>query len=392
MNRLDQLKLCFLAGTLEHGGAERQLFYMLQALRQAGATVRVLSLDRGEFWENKIQALGIPVTWVGEPRSRWKRLLRILDAVRRDRPDVLQSQHFYANAYASIVARIVRAVGIGALRSNGQMEVSESGRLGGWLNLHSPAVIAANSRNALRYAAAHGVPASRLFFLPNVVDTERFSPPEKGSTAPFTLIAVGRLVSEKRFDRFIEIVARLRTVHRLNVRGLIVGHGCPDENLRPDLERKARQSGLFPGHIEFRGVVADMLPLFREADVCVLTSDYEGTPNVLLEAMACGLPVVASDVGGVPEIIRHGQTGFLHAPADLAGFAGSLAALAKFAGARIEMGRRARVFVENNHSLHRLPAYLDSLYQFALPATNRQLGRNVQPAAIRAATRAPDVV
>jgi hypothetical protein len=94
----------------------------------------------------------------------------------------------------------------------------------------------------------------------------------------------------------------------------------------------------------------------------------------------------------VPEIIRHGQTGFLHAPADLAGFAGSLAALAKFASARIEMGRRARAFVENTHSLHRLPIYLDLLYQLALPATNRQLGRNVQPAAIRAATRAPDVV
>lgn len=363
MNNLSKLKFCFLAGTLEHGGAERQLFYILQALRQAGASVRLLTLESGGFWEGKISALGIQAVPVGEHRSRLKRLLRIVHEVRKNPPDILQSQHFYANAYVGLTAKFLRVRGIGAMRSNGRMEVSESGRVGGWLNLHCPAIIAANSQNAMRYAGARGFPASRLFFLPNAVDTERFQPADSLPREPLTLIAAGRLVSEKRFDRFITIIYRLRTVHRLNVRGLIVGAGCQDEDLRLPLEGQSRRLGLFPDAIRFCGGVADIRPLFHEAAVCVLNSDYEGSPNVLLEAMACGLPVVASNVGGVPEIVRHGRTGFLLEPDDLDGFVTTLAELLINPGLRAEMGQRARNFVEENHSLHRLPEFLENLYQ-----------------------------
>src|SRR5882757_606381 len=78
ISSLSKLKLCFLAGTLEHGGAERQLFYILQALCQAGATPRLLSLDQGEFWEETIKALGVCVSWVGDRPSRLTRLFRVL--------------------------------------------------------------------------------------------------------------------------------------------------------------------------------------------------------------------------------------------------------------------------------------------------------------------------
>lgn len=368
MSHLSKLKLCFLAGTLEHGGAERQLFYILQALTQAGAAVRVLSLDQGEFWEERIKALGVPVIWVGQPASRLRRLFRIVQELRKDPPDVLQSQHFYVNAYVGLATQMVRMGGIGALRSNGRVEVFESGLSGGWLNLHCPRTIAANSQNAMRYALGQGIPASRLFFLPNVVDTDRFQPSFGRPTEPFTLVTVGRLVKEKRLDRFIAILHRLRNDYRLDVRGVIVGAGCRDEDLRPQLERQAAQLGLFPGVIEFRGGLSDPRQAYHEAAVCVLNSDYEGTPNVLLEAMACGLPVVASNVGGVPGIVWHGQTGFLAEPNDLDAFADALARLAEDSRLRLEMGQRARAFVEENHSLHRLPAYLDSLYQQVLPA------------------------
>ncbi|MGH7992518.1 MAG: glycosyltransferase family 4 protein, partial [Limisphaerales bacterium] len=207
-----------------------------------------------------------------------------------------------------------------------------------------------------------------LYFLPNVVDTDWFQPAGGVSEEPFTLIAVGRLVKEKRLDRFISIVHRLRTDYRLNIRGLIVGPGRPNESFAQELEHQARRLGLFPEFIQFRGGVPDTRPVYPEAAVCVLTSDYEGTPNVLLEAMASGLPVVASKVGGVPEIVRHGQTGFLHEPDDLKSFAATLAELAKNPELRTEMGRRARNFVEENHSLHRLPVCLEGLYQMAVPA------------------------
>src|SRR2546428_9773611 len=104
MRNLSNLKVCFLAGTLTPGGAERQLFYILQALCNAGAAPRLLSLNQGEFWEERIKALGVSVTWVGDQPSRLMRIFRILKELRKDPPAVLQSQHFYANAYVSLAA------------------------------------------------------------------------------------------------------------------------------------------------------------------------------------------------------------------------------------------------------------------------------------------------
>jgi len=374
MRNLSTLKFCFLAGTLTPGGAERQLFYILQALCQAGATPRLLSLDEGGFWEEKIEGLGVHVTHIGAA-SRWQRLLGILGELRKDRPDILQSQHFFTNAYVGVAARLLRLGGIGAMRSNGTSEVNGSGPFG-WLNLHLPPTIAANSQLAIQYAVASGVPASRLYFLPNVVDTERFKPATVGSEAPITLIAAGRLGKVKRLDRFIAILGRLRKDFKLKVRGLNVGSGRQNEDLRPALENQARSLGLLPDIVQFRGGVSDMRSAYREAAVCVLTSDFEGTPNVLLEAMASGLPVVATRVGGVPEIVRHGTTGFLHEPDDLNGMTAALAELVRNPKLRIEMGRRARTYVEQNHSLERLPACLSGLYQLALP------GRRQAPAPV----------
>ena len=377
MNDLSRLKVCFLAGTLTPGGAERQLYYMLRALARAGATARVLSLDRGEFWEEKIKDLGVRVTWLGERSSRLPRLFRLLKEMQMDPPDVLQSQHFYTNAYVGMAARLLPMSGVGAMRSDGRLDARKSGSLGAWLNLRLPAIIAANSQSAIQYALAQGVAASRLHFLPNVVDTERFRISEdseqkaegRGRNAgkPITLIAVGRLVRLKRLDRFISILGRLRTDCGLNVRGLIVGSRGRNQDLQPELENQARSLGLSPDVVQFRSVVSDMQSVYHEAAVCVLTSDFEGTPNVLLEAMACGLPVVAARTGGVPGIVQHGRTGFLLEPDDLDGFVAALAGLVRNLRLGTEMGRQARAYVEQNHSLERLPACLSALYQMALP-------------------------
>ena len=382
MQTLSKMKLCFLAGTLEHGGSERQLYYILQALCQAGIVPRVLSLDKGGFWEKKIKELGVSVTWVNGRRPRLWRLVRIVKELRKEPPDVLQSQHFFMNPYAGLAARLIRAGGIGAMRSNGQSEADKSGIVGGWLCLHCPKILAANSRSAAQYAIARGIPASRVYFLPNAVDTDWFQPSEELAGEPFTLVAVGRLVEEKRLDRFISIISRLRTHYRINVRGVIVGPDGQNLELKPQLENQARRLGLLPDKIQFRGGMSDTRPVYHEASACVLTSDYEGTPNVLLEAMACGLPVVASRVGGVPEIVQNGNTGFLFEPNNLEGFAATLVELLKNSGLRAEMGRRARAYVEENHSLHRLPKYLDGLYALAFPAPGDAAAGLAQSAAI----------
>ena len=364
--KLSELKVCYLAGTLEHGGAERQLFYAVRALREASAKVRVLSLDCGEFWQEKIESLGVPVAYVGTQPSRIQRLFRILKEVRNDRPALLQSQHFFANAYVGITGRILGVSAIGAMRNDGRSEKIASGHAGGWLNLRSPHMIAANSQVAIQYALDQGIPSSGLYLLPNVVDTTWFNPSTSRGDGRLTLLAVGRLVKQKRLDRFISMLDLLRRDFGLNVRGLIVGPGCQDEDLGPRLREQAKALGLGRDLLEFRGGVSDMRPVYEQSSVCVLTSDFEGTPNVLLEAMASGLPVVATRVGGVPEIVHHGETGFLVDRDDPNALAAALVELLKNSRLRREMGRRARAYIEENHCLRRLPEYLAELYERTL--------------------------
>jgi glycosyltransferase involved in cell wall biosynthesis len=369
MPGFSQLKICFVAGTLEHGGAERQLFYVLRELRKHGAALKVLCLDKGEFWEPAIRSLGIPLVWVGANRSRLARLLKVLKELHREPADILQSQHFFANGYVGLTARLLRLSGIGAMRNEGNVELQRNGRIGGRLNLHLPAIIAANSKMAIDEVVARGLPRSRLFFFPNVVDTEPFKPgPDRGTgIEPIVLLASGRMVRQKRFDRMISIVGRLRNDLKLDVRALIVGP-AHDRKLRTELECQAAQQGLIPDHVQFVDGVADMAPHYRRAQVFVLTSDFEGTPNVLLEAMASSLPVVSTNVGGVPQIVQEGRTGLLKDRDDLEGLIMAVAALVRSPALRREMGRQAREYIERNHSLRRLPAYLAGLYDKALPS------------------------
>lgn len=355
------LQVCFLAGTLGQGGAERQLFHILQALRNGGAGLRLLCLTRGEFWEEPIRSLGIPVEWVGDSPRRIARLLRIARSLCRDKPQILQSQHFYTNLYAVGAARTLGLREIGAIRNDADAEVSANGRLG-LLSLRAPRALAANSLAGMRNAAAMGVETDRLHLLPNVVDTDRFTPGPVFSRPVLTILTAGRLVDQKRMDRVLRILARIRSASGRRVRGLLVGDGP----LRAALEREAEGLGLGPDAVEFRGTVAEMLPVYREADLFLLASAHEGTPNVLLEAMACGLPVVATAVGGVPDLVRDGETGCLADPADEEGLAAAVAALAADPARRAEIAGRARASVEERHSLRALPGHLDRLYRSIL--------------------------
>lgn len=354
------LRVALVAGTLGQGGAERQLYFMVRALLAAGARPRVLSLTRGEFWEPRLRALGVRVEWVGQSSARVARLARVVAALRDERPDVVQSAHFYTNLYVAAAARLLGAVEIGALRSDAVNEVAGTGRVLGALSLRLPRTVAANSRTGIANAVALGVPPHRLLLLPNVVDVGRFVPrPERVGTA-VRLLAVGRLGPEKRLDRLLRALAAVRRRAVVPVRATIVGDGP----LRRDLEAEAARLGLVGDRVTFVGAVADVAPHYRAADLLVLTSDWEGTPNVVLEAMASGLPVVATDVGGVADVVP-ADAGRLVPRDDEPALADAILDLVGDPAARRACGRRARVFVERHHATARLGVALRRLYAAA---------------------------
>lgn len=360
------LRVCFLAGTLGQGGAERQLYYILNCLKHCGADVSLLSLTRGEFWEQPIRELGVPIFHVGDKKSRLIRLARIVGTLRRLRPVVLQSQHFFTNIYTALAGRLLAVPAIAGVRNDGLSEINRKHGAFRRLALRLSPRWAANSRHAIETLAALGFDRRRFDFLPNVVDTKHFAPPERRSEIghPFTMLGVGSLVVAKRFDLFLDVVSRVAADSQTAVRARIAGDG-PLWNCLESQVVSLRSKGI---DAQLVGRVSDPVSLYHAADCLLLTSDHEGTPNVVMEAMACGLPVVATNVGGVADLVKDGETGFLFEPGDAAGAVSSIARLAREPDLAQQIGSRARAFIEKHHSISLLPEILSQLYAKILTA------------------------
>lgn len=356
------LRVSFLAGTLGQGGAERQLYYIVKSLRECGAEVSLLSLTQGEFWEEPIRQLGVPIFPMGGSESRFLRLTRILATLRRLRPVVVQSQHFYTNAYAGLAGRLLRTRSIGAVRNDGASEVKANGPLWGRLSAALPQLLAANSQRGISNLVGMGFSRKKFAFLPNVVDTSHFRPSlEARPDRPFTVLGVGRLVEQKRFDLFIQSVALAAKQCPRPLRAIIAGAGP----LRASLERLAGEA-TGPGvRVEFVGLSADPLALYHSADCFLLTSDWEGTPNVVLEAMACGLPTVATRVGGVEDMLTDQCTGLLVEPSNAAAAAHAVTRIAADRDLGCALRGQALALVAQVHAWKRLADHLVSLYRTA---------------------------
>lgn len=303
------LRVALLAGTLGQGGAEKQLVYVARALAAAGIEVRIYSLTRGEFYEAALRAQGLDVVWVGRAGNPMVRIAALAAALARYRPHVVHAFHFYANLYAVAVAPLVGAVAVGSLRNDAYHEVEANGRWGRPL-LHWPRALVANSLAASENARRLRVPPERIRVLPNVIDLDAFDAAmgarSDGERSEIIVAGVARLVAPKRLDRWLGALAAARQ-RDPRLQGILIGDG-PE---RARLVAEAARLDLLPRGITFLGRRDDVPGLLGRADMLLLTSDHEGFPNVLLEAMAAGVPVVTTPAGDAATVVADGETGFV---------------------------------------------------------------------------------
>jgi glycosyltransferase involved in cell wall biosynthesis len=204
-----------------------------------------------------------------------------------------------------------------------------------------------------------------VHLIPHGVDLERFTPTPPPNGEVLSLLAVGRLVPKKGFPVLIDAASRLLAPFFLR----IVGDG-PD---REALERQIAAAGL-EDRVRLVGPrTHDDLPAeYASADIVVVpsvmdaTGDRDGLPNVVLEAMSSGRPVIASDVGAVSSAVVDRRTGVLVPPGDAGALAGALEYLVDQPGCRERLGREARARVERDFELHscttRLRHFLETVY------------------------------
>lgn len=313
----------FVIGQLHAGGSERQLTELALGLHARGRClpyVYCLSQFTKPFGPI-LEKAGIPVRVLPRHHSlELSRALRLARRLREDRIRLVLSFAQIVNLYSYLALRIYR--GAVFLTSSRVADLPESGlqrSINGWIYRRSRIVVS-NSRLGRESASRiYGIPSSRLEVIPNGILTERFQFAGGQAEARRTLSIpegppvvglVGRLTAQKRVDLFLQ-AAQIIAARLPETRFLIAGSG----ELMDDMTRLARESGL-TSHLRFLGVREDMPLVFAAMDLLALASDFEGLPNVIMEAMAAGLPVVATDLGGCRELIVEGVTGFLVPPGD----------------------------------------------------------------------------
>lgn len=180
--------------------------------------------------------------------------------------------------------------------------------------------------------------------------------------------AVGRLERPKGFDVLLQAFARLNPADYPSApRLVIVGDGSE----REALQRQALELGL-SDRVHFAGFRADSRRAFGGFNVTVIPSRQDGLPLVCLEAMAAGCPVIASDAGGLPEMVQHGVTGFVVRAEDVDALAGALARLLQNPALAKEMGRAGRARFLEEFQAERMVERTEAIYREAIAAKNRR--------------------
>jgi len=352
------MKIGFLAGTLGRGGAERQLVYMLQALKAEQIETRLLCLTKGEAFEEKIRETGVDVDWIGDSPNQFIRLARIMRNIRERPVDILQSVHFFTNIYAAVAGRILGVRNIGAIRNDLTSEIAANHIFGKW-HLKLPQHLIANSQIAVDRATTKGILPDNIDLVRNVVVGQNSYTNHRSTDANSArILFAGRLVAQKRPELFVEMASQLcERLPDMKLEFVIAGDGP----LRSDVERLLRKHGLENKGVTFVGEVSEMSELYLSSDMLVLTSDHEGTPNVILEAMAYELPIVATHVGGVPAIVNE-RCGILVEPTNIEELIAATSKLIVNRKLRVDMGMQGKEYVRKNHSIGYLQDRLKCIY------------------------------
>jgi glycosyltransferase involved in cell wall biosynthesis len=229
--------------------------------------------------------------------------------------------------------------------------------------------------------AAAGVDSSSVTIIPSGVDCERFRLPSADERArsrarfevsdgEIAIAAVGALEPRKGHRYLIEAIAAL--AHSgVALKCLIAGDG----SIRADLGREITALGC-DGRVTMLGRIEDPRELLWAADIFAMPSLKEGLGVAALEAMACGVPAIASAVGGLREVVEHDRTGILVEPARADEIGAALSRLASGAELRTTMGAAARQRVEQNYSMGTMADRTLALYRAALEKTRGRRGSN----------------
>jgi len=296
------------------------------------------------------------------------------EVCRKEQSDVLHANnlYFFTTIAACLNLRALRKPLVTTLHVGSITEMEGKVRyaaglyerlVGRWILRKSSRIVAV-SQAVKRYAESLDVEPSKISVVPNSVDPLKFRPIIRGDRADGIVRVgfIGRLISNKGPQYLVEAAPRILRDFS-DVQFLVAGNGL----MLQELEHRVHQLGV-ESAFRFLGTVPSNVEFLKSCDIMVRPSLTDGMPLTVLEAMACGIPTVASRVGGTSEILQDGDTGFLVEPRNVDELVSRISTLVADSNLRLEMGGRARKFIERYYSWNQVAAQLSVVYQDVLRA------------------------
>jgi glycosyltransferase involved in cell wall biosynthesis len=371
------------------GGTERQFVYLAKSLDRSRFDIRVGCLSReGEFLKD-IEAINIPVSeYTIKSLYSPRMLYRQWDFARDLRHQGIRLVHaygFYPNVFSIPAARAAGCITIASVRDTGvftsQVKLKTVTQK---LACQLADCVVANSSAVRDWLISIGIAENHIRVIPNGITLSgRPGRPtafpirrELGidETAPLVTV-ISRLNPAKGVDYFLKAIVTVAQQFP-DARFLIVGGSYFDPAYKPSLEKLSAELGL-QNRVAFTGERNDVPAILQESNISVLPSLSEGFSNSLLEAMAAGLPVIATNVGGNPEIVRDGETGFLVPARDPKALSEAIGRILRSPELGIRFGQAGYERVARNFSLASTVRQTEELYTHLLGERTAKHGRPV---------------
>jgi sugar transferase (PEP-CTERM/EpsH1 system associated) len=353
------LKVVHALPSLDVGGLERNVINQIRLAPDFGQEVTVICLERPGTLAAQAEALGARIICMDKsPGVRLGLILRLASVLKSLAPEVVHTHDVGTLFYTGPAARRA-GVPLVVHTEHGRADYPRfRHRLLGRLAGRFARPFYCLTEDMASWVTSHRiVPREKIRLIFNGIDTARFLEPsdpeatrrELGIPAGVPVIGtVGRLNEIKRQDVLIRAFARVRE-RLIDAHLVLVGDGP----MREPLGELAEELGL-GGCVHFAGFRSHSAPYLKAMNVFALTSRSEGTPQAVLEALVVGLPVVASRVGGLPELIDHGRTGLLVEPGDEAELTDALLGLLSDLQRSRRLSEAGRLEVEARYDIRRM--------------------------------------
>lgn len=351
---------------LPPGGIEKKILTVLPRLDRDRFCPRVLCIRERGAVADELEAAGIPVDLIPlKSRLDPVGIMRMAQYMKHHEISLVHAHMYRSAVPATIAARIAGVPVVTQVHNVDTWESARQVRMDRFLSRWRKAMIGVSEMVRQDIVGTLGLADEKARLIYNGVDLREFAPPEDRRAArrqagfpedAVVVLMAARLVQQKNPAGFVEVARRLAPTHPQAVFA-IAGAG----RLEADVRLQIAQAGL-EERVRLLGLRQPMAPVYQAADVFVLPSFKEGFSNALIEAMASGLPIVATAVGGAPEALEGGQGGILVPPGDLDALQAAIEKLLSDEALREQKSMEARHRAQR-FSIERMVQDVEALYE-----------------------------